>query len=304
MNMLRFHLAELMIPLVRRLPRGRWSAYKLLLGPALSTYGAGPFLAAHLGKRRFRIFRDTQRQAYFIVDLVDGICRAHYFTGRHRDETVPLLVDTCLKEGGTFVDVGANIGVHTVCAARRLEGRGRVYAFEPHPETFKVLAAHLAMNQIENVTAINAGLSDEAGISPMYEFSEYSVTHSLLPDAQGPFRSTRDVEIWRLEDHAEQVAFCGSTLVKIDTEGFELHVLKGMGALLDYPQLTVIAEVTDQWLREAGGSAQELFDLMHKRGFVAYLPSVKPRVLKLDLALQRIEGPLEKRQYDVVFQRT
>lgn len=91
--------------------------------------------------------------------------------------------------------------------------------------------------------------------------------------------------------------------MKIDTEGYELHVLKGMGSLLDYPQLTVVAEVTDRWLRKAGGSAQEMFDYMRGKGFQAYLPRIQHRVLRKVLACERIDGPLDEEQYDVVFQR-
>lgn len=71
MHMLRFRLAQLTIPLLRRLPRGYGFAYKLLLGPYLSSYRADPFLAARIGRRRFRVLWDAQRAAYFIVDLAD-----------------------------------------------------------------------------------------------------------------------------------------------------------------------------------------------------------------------------------------
>lgn len=68
------------------------------------------------------------------------------------------MIDSCLSDGGTFVDIGANRGIHTVYAAKRLQGKGVVYAFEPHPKTFKVLEAHLTMNQIEERRSVQCGL--------------------------------------------------------------------------------------------------------------------------------------------------
>jgi len=302
-HMLRFRLAQLTIPLLRHLPRGYARAYKLVLGSYLSSWKADPYLAAHIRRRRFRVHWDSQRKAYFIVDLADWACRPHYFIGRYYDEIVPMLVDTFLQDGGTFVDIGANRGIHTLYAAKRLQGKGMVYAFEPHPKTFKVLEAHLTMNQIENVAAFNAGLSDEAGTLTLYGGNTHSGTASLLSGNSGEGSSASDVEIWRLADRPDLVPFRGDVLVKIDTEGYELHVLKGMGSLLDYPQLTVVAEVTDRWLGKAGGSAREMFDYMRAKGFQAYLPRIQHRVLRKVLALERIEGPRDEEQYDVVFQR-
>lgn len=90
-------------------------------------------------------------------------------------------------------------------------------------------------------------------------------------------------------------------LAKLDVEGYELRVLKGFQSLIARPRTGFIVEITDQWLKDMGGSANELFSLMHAQGYKAYLP--KSTILsKFEFSLLR--GPLDGRhQYDVVFLR-
>lgn len=301
---LRFYISDLATPLVYRLPGAGRFGYARLLNRILWPPRVYRGLLAHLGSTRRRVFWDSEREAFFITYLVDWRSRRHACTGRNPDEFLRLLIDLFLQDGGTFVDVGANRGIHAVYAAGKLRGKGWVYAFEPHPKSFKILEAHVTMNQLDNVRMYNVGLSDEPGTLVLHEFVGQGLdVCSFLPDSFGEPSGTREVAVWRLEDHADLVPFSGSTLVKIDTEGFDLHVLKGMGTLLDYDDLTVVTEVNDGWLTKAGGSAQELFDFMHARGFVAHLVSVKSSVFWRTLALQKTEGPIDKRHYDVVFRR-
>ena len=70
-------------------------------------------------------------------------------------------------DGGTFLDIGANIGWYSLLLTQKLK-RSRCLAFEPIPSTFKALKAHLALNQASRVTAFNLGFSDKAGKIDIY----------------------------------------------------------------------------------------------------------------------------------------
>lgn len=74
-----------------------------------------------------------------------------------------LALSECLEPGDRFVDVGANIGMITLQAARLVGPSGRVESFEPNPNCFATLERHLAINGIENVVAHRVGLSDTSG---------------------------------------------------------------------------------------------------------------------------------------------
>ena len=136
-------------------------------------------------------------------------------------------------------------------AATRLKDRGRVLAFEPNPETLEVLRAHLAINRIENCQVHNVGLADADGTLTLNVVDEHhSGTCSFLADGS----ETRGhlVPVRRLDDMVGSIPTQERVLVKIETEGYEYQVLKGMERLLDHPNLVLVCEVTDTWLRRIG----------------------------------------------------
>jgi FkbM family methyltransferase len=132
-----------------------------------------------------------------------------------------------VRPGDTVLEVGANVGIFTVLLARWLAPTGRVFAFEPTPMAKAALEDHLILNGVEEmVTVIPDALSDKPGQSGFYVEgtsgqNTLSVTHSRLPDAECITVSVDTLD-----------AFCRAnnlmpSLIKIDVEGFEYHVLRG-----------------------------------------------------------------------------
>lgn len=299
---MRFRLAELFRPIMTRLPRGSAFLYHLLLTPGRSgtLKDVDVFLKKKL-RRRHRVFYDRYIPAYVLADLGDWECRAHYFMGRHYGSAMMLLIRSCLSQGGTFVDVGANRGIFSLCAAQVLRGRGQVHAFEPNPEAFGILNEHVAINHVGNCTSYNVGISDEPGTLNLNLFQDdHSGSCSFLEVRQ--VKQTFAVPVHTLEALSNNFGSSGRTLVKIDTEGFDHKVIRGMGKLLDRDGLVIACEIIDRFLRLAGSSAEELFEEMFSRGFSAYRPGVRFRDwVRQDLVLERIPGPQNASAYDVVF---
>ena len=144
-------------------------------------------------------------------------------------------LDRLLKgaEGGTYLDVGANHGAY----AKRLHTlvpASRIFAFEPHPRTFSVLQSELAM---EGVTLVNQALSDQAGEMALYDFAGHdgSTQASLDREAVRLFSPSvveHRVTCTTLDAFVAAHGIDRIDLLKIDTEGFDLAVLKGAGATL------------------------------------------------------------------------
>ncbi|MBI5094605.1 MAG: FkbM family methyltransferase [Candidatus Hydrogenedentes bacterium] len=291
----RLKFGELARPLITRLPRGRHFLYKRILGPFLSTNLADAFLRERLSNAH-RIFFDPGIGAYIIADLRDWCSRGHYFSAKYYDQLVPQLIRRFLGRGGIFVDVGANRGIHALCAARVLRRTGHVYAFEPNPAAFSILQAHLAINEITNCTTFNMGLSDRVGELSL-RCPHHSGAASFVDTC--PVEDLVTVQVQTLERALGALPQKERILVKVDTEGFEHHVLTGMGALLKYSQLLVACEITDEWLAKAGSSAVALFSFMRDRGYRAYEPVPDGT----DYRLVELVSPLDRWQYDVVFIR-
>jgi FkbM family methyltransferase len=90
-------------------------------------------------------------------DTYVGKCMAEY--GEWKGELVNKLKNI-IPEGGVVVEVGSNIGTHTVPIAQYLGPNGKVYAFEPQRLIFQLLCANLICNEVYNVFAYNAAVGD------------------------------------------------------------------------------------------------------------------------------------------------
>ena len=76
---------------------------------------------------------------------------------------------SCLKLGGSFLDVGAHVGYYTLIGARALAERGCVHAFEPMPRSFALLKKNVESNRLENVVLNNAACWSSPGEVILHE---------------------------------------------------------------------------------------------------------------------------------------
>ncbi len=288
-----YYACECLRPLMLRLPRGGYRVYSLLGGRSADE-------AWRDVPRRHRVFYDRALKAYVHVDLGDWMGREHYYCGSF-DLANRLLIDRLLGRGDTYVDIGANRGILSLCASRKVGPEGRVFSFEPNPATFALLERHLTLNGCANCTAHNMGLSDEPGTMTLSSPEEHSGTSTFRPVVEA-FQQT-SVAVQRGDAVLAPEDLRGKTLFKIDTEGFEFRVLRGLEGLLDRARLAFSVEVTDAWLRQAGGSAAALFDWFRERGFQPWFLSVRGKLWGWQLDLRPLSGPVERHQYDVVFTR-
>jgi FkbM family methyltransferase len=89
---------------------------------------------------------------------------ADFWVGTYESEKAQLLVRH-VKPGGTFYDVGANVGFYTLLASRLLGPTGRVIAFEPSPRNLGFLRHHLVLNSATNVEVLDLAISDSEGVT-------------------------------------------------------------------------------------------------------------------------------------------
>jgi FkbM family methyltransferase len=182
-----------------------------------------------------------------------------------------------LKPGDSFLDLGANLGYYTLLAARRVGGEGRVYAFEPDPEAFALLQRNVAVNGYGDGTrqtgdagraSVQTELlaaSDITGPALLHRSPDNPGDHRLYDSGDG--RPTCPVAAVRLDDYfarmgPSSVAAQGLRLVKMDTQGSEVRVLRGMDGLLSEhrARLCWLVEFWPLGLERCGTSAAELVD--------------------------------------------
>jgi FkbM family methyltransferase len=177
-----------------------------------------------------------------------------------------------IHPGDWAIDVGANIG-HYTCRLSELVGpTGRVFSFEPIPQTFELLAANVALLRAPNVTLFNVAASDSMGIVAM-----------SLPSFETGLRNyymARIVESGQLAAYHVAAIRIDSlelaravALVKVDAEGHELQVLRGMDALLRAAKPRLIVEGHDPRVEaylDSLGYGFEIFEGSPNRVYLAH----------------------------------
>lgn len=180
-----------------------------------------------------------------------------------------LLIQSYLKPHDVFIDIGANLGLHTLAAARAMQGHGRIIAFEPFEPTQRLLARSVQINEFSQLVEIHqAAVSSHAGRQALF-LGASSGHHSLfqLATSSASPAQSADVPLVRLDDVVP-----GSTkvdLIKIDVEGAELDVLESAKPIIaGNPSIALIVEFGFSHLARTGHSTQDWLAAFHGLGLV------------------------------------
>lgn len=135
-------------------------------------------------------------------------------------------LSTLLAPGDNVIEVGANIGCHSVGLAKAIGPAGTLIAIEAQPSVFRVLCANLALNSLQNVSvhACGCGERQQTMVAPAIDYAA-AVPHnsggvSLLQDGEGI-----RIQVVALDELTRDLD--SVRLVKVDVEGMELEVLRG-----------------------------------------------------------------------------
>jgi FkbM family methyltransferase len=212
--------------------------------------------------------RDDGHEYRFRCRTFEEYMRAATFAAKEPG-TVELLRSE-LRAGDVFYDVGANVGIYTIPAALRVGDRGCVFAFEPHLGNAYSLLDNIRANGLERrVTVVSSALHEAVGFFE-FRYRDLGVGSSMSQlessvDAFGE-EFVPDATELKFATTVDELVRSGATaapaVVKIDVDGNELQVLRGMSDLLrgGQPPRAVQVEVNV-------GERDELLALMDDCGF-------------------------------------
>jgi FkbM family methyltransferase len=190
---------------------------------------------------------------------------SHIFCGAFEWEEREWLFSE-LKASDVFYDIGANIGLFTLLASERCK---HVIAFEPINDTFRMLSENVALNSTpKNIQLINAAASDNEGSQDIYVLTngKDAWNSMAVKPEEGQYRvdQIRTVNIDTLVQ-AKQIL--PPRVIKIDVEGWELHVLHGLVKTIENHRPVMLIEFTRQNLEAAGTSPDELGSFIYSLGY-------------------------------------
>ena len=131
-----------------------------------------------------------------------------------------------IKEGDTVIDIGANCGYFSLYAATKNK-TGKIYAFEPVAENFKILKKNVENNQIKNIVLINKAVSNKTGESKIFINEDCDWSHSTFKNIAGSKKNEK-IKTISFKDFIKNNKIVHINFLKIDCEGSEYEIIYGI----------------------------------------------------------------------------
>jgi len=209
------------------------------------------------------------------VQPPDQIQTKILFTGRWEPVISRYFVSQ-LRPGDVFIDVGANVGHHTLLAAKAVGPSGKVYAFEASPSIYEALVHNIALNSGLSVVAVNKAVSAGPGTLDLWLASDFNIGHSTtvsqLATEEGMKLEAR-VEADSLDNLVPKHELFGARMIKIDVEGAEREVLEPLvSQMSNFSEKTEwLLELAPAFFKSGQKDADWIFQLFRDNGYYAYL---------------------------------
>jgi len=242
--------------------------------------------AVYLGDHK--VLTRTAQGHKIVLDTRDQSLFPHIALDGEWESWVTDVLVKNLRPGMTVVDAGANVGYFTLIACNAVGREGRVFAFEPDPETYEMLFRSVEMNGFRQICQCHRmALSSSRGKARFYRFSQHFGGNSLwhrggATTEFGDKVSEVEVDTIPFDEFAESAGIRGRIdLIKIDTEGSEAHVLQGMQkTLAANPNIVLLCEFNAEHIRSSNCDPETAADSLLENGFkfriIHYDGSIRP----------------------------
>jgi FkbM family methyltransferase len=183
-----------------------------------------------------------------------------------------------LKAGDTFLDVGCHYGIFSVLASKLVGPKGRVIAVEPHPESLQVLGENLAVNRCQNVYVLEVAFSDTTGPLAL----AYDVNFAVLARESDPAAAVHKAQGMAGDEALRNIPVPNA--VKIDVEGHEFAVLRGLQQTLSNPACRRVGLEVHPGLLPSGISQANIVSLFRDCGLNVQSESARSGAVHLVVA--------------------
>jgi FkbM family methyltransferase len=197
------------------------------------------------------------------------------------------------QPGFTVLDIGANIGAHTLRIAKFVGESGRVYAFEPTDYAYQKLVHNISLNQFKNIIPLQIVLSDRNLLRQSIRFK------SSWPTKGNPKNRESIVDFARLDDWRRKENIEHVDLIKLDVDGNEYSVIMGAKSLLVSQHPLILMEV---WGPNFADDLKNPFIALKQLGYRFYHITSGEEYLKIDdlRSIVSSDGKLLDHSFNIV----
>ncbi len=237
------------------------------------------FLKPFLGKgwRRFRLVKSIYNflipifPSFVIIEghkmYLDSKDSLHLSLNKEYEKAETEIFKKEIKEGNIVIDIGANIGYYTLLAAKIVGNKGKVFAFEPDPENFKILKKNIDANRYKNVVLVQKVVSDKSKKLKLFLSEDNKAGHKIYGDNTNKnFVIVNSVTINDfLKNQDVEVDF-----IKMDIEGAEGKAFAGMSSIMKKNKIKIMTEFIPSLLRDLDTDPRKYIKTFIEYGFKIY----------------------------------
>lgn len=200
------------------------------------------------------------------------LSRVIFLTGYFEPNEFSVL-DRILKLGMTFVDIGANMGLYTLFASKKIGPKGIVLAIEPSTREFQRLQKHVGINCLSNVLCLQIAISNCRTEADLLVATEEKSGHNTL----GAFgydsvisQGCERVHLRPLDDMVREEGLQRVDVIKMDIEGAEFLALQGSASTLAQFHPLLLLELSDRTLSQQECNSQQVWQFLTQNGYRIY----------------------------------
>lgn len=203
----------------------------------------------------------------FNLDMDKAVDKRLYLNGFEKE--IIEYYSKLLKKGDVVLDVGANIGIYSLIAGKKIGAKGKVYGFEPADIAFEKFQYHIDLNGLKNIVPIKSGVSNYTGKSE-FNICEDDAFNSLGDKPLKEIISKKTIDIVSIDDFVLHNNINKVDIIKVDTEGAEFLVFEGAKKTLQKDKPSLFFEYNPEAIEGFDNDSINLINLLRAFGYSLY----------------------------------
>jgi len=217
---------------------------------------------------------------YMFLNPTEHIQQQLFWYGYYEKELGELL-KKMLRSNDVFIDIGANIGYFSLLSAT-ISPSVKVISFEPVQELFQKMNENFSINDSKNIVAVNAAVGEMKEQRQLYLSAPDNLGMSSFHQPENYSGRKEKVEVISIDDWFNTSGLTKIDLIKIDTEGSELAVLKGMKDVLEKQRPVLIVEINPETLSSFDLKPVDIYNYLNQFNFDEFLILENGRLVHLN----------------------
>ena len=206
--------------------------------------------------------------SFIYLNPNDPVVSGALFFGVYEISETKFLNKICFK-GMKVIDIGANVGYYSALTSEAVGPNGIVLALEPDPESYNYLLKTIKSSKFKNIRSFRKAASDHNNILPLFISKDNRGDNRLYKTKQK--RQSIRVETIRLDELVIENEIDQIDLVKIDVQGYEPKVIRGMENIIkSSTNITLLTEFWPRGIVEAGENPTDFLKMLRNLDFLLY----------------------------------